>query len=152
ISAQKSNNPVTQKIFMLSLNHGLRPDDASYAYAVIPGITEKVIEDVIKTSPYSIVMNNRNIQAVFHPGDTSLGIVFHEAGRFKWKNWQVETDRPCILLIRHHKEDWIMAVADPTSKTGMMKLKIKLSGRRLQEMEVSLPEGLYAGASKIIML
>ncbi len=152
ISAQKSNNPVTEKIFMLRLNHGQRPEIASYAYAVIPDITEKDIEGTLKKSPYSIIMNSRNLQAVFHHGDESLGIVFHEAGKLKWKNWQIESDRPCILLISHQKEDWTMAVADPTSKSGKIILKIKIPRKAFQEVEVNLPEGLYAGASKLIIL
>jgi len=152
ISAQKSANSIEEKVFMLSLDHGANPANASYAYAVIPGTEEKDITAYLTKPSYRIISNNSNIQAVFHRDDKMIGIVFHEQGLIKWKKWLIETDQPCILLIRKNKRGWKLAVSDPTAKQGIIRLKLKLPDRKSEELQISLPEGLYAGSSQIINL
>ena len=104
ISAQKSGNTITEKVFMLSLDHGTKPALASYAYAVIPGMDVKDIHGYLKKSPYLVASNTPEIQAIFYPADEALGVVFHEAALFKWKKWLIETNRPCTCRFARIKD------------------------------------------------
>lgn len=152
ISGQLSAHPVIEKVFLASLSHGVMPDGAAYAYAILQGTKAQDLPELTHSPPFQIVFNTASIQAVYHPGDEALGIVFHEAGQMEWQAWRLEVDRACVLVIRRVQDDWQLAIADPTAGTGAVKLEVVLPDSQTHGIDVALPEGLYAGASTIIRL
>ena len=152
ISAQRSSDPVTDKVFMLGLTHGVRPDGADYAYAVLPGTEVKAIPGLVHKPPFRIAANSGKVQAVYHPGDAALGIVFHEAGQFEWQEWRLVVERPCVLVIRREQDTWYMAVADPAAGSGTVRLDISWPNGRAHGLNIKLLEGQYAGATTIVRL
>ena len=152
ISAQRSSDPVTDKVFMLGLTHRVRPDGATYAYAVLPGTGVQDMPEFVRERPFRIAANSVKIQAVCHPGDAALGLVFHEAAQFEWHEWRVLVDRPCVLVIRREQDVWHMAVADPAAGSGTVRLDILLPKGRTHKVKVKLPEGRGVGASTIVRL
>ncbi len=159
ISTQRAYDPqygvmgsVTDKVFMLGLSHGVRPTNADYAYAVLPGAGAKAMPGLAQQPPFVIASNSSAIQAVFHPADAALGIVFYEPGQFDWQGWQVTVDRACALVIRREGQAWHMAAADPCAGTGQIRVNIARPDKQRQALIIKLPEGQYAGASTVTRL
>lgn len=152
ISAQRSSDPVTDKVFMLGLAHGVRPGGAAYAYAVLPGTEVQTVPGFVREPPFKIAANSMKVQAVYHPGDAAFGLVFHEAGPWEWQKWRVVVDRPCVLVIRREQAGWRLAVADPAAGSDTMRVELTRPDGRTQGMNVKLPEGQNGGASTIVRL
>lgn len=151
ISAQRPADTITEKIFTMGLTHGVKPEDADYAYAVVPERDAQTMPELAKKPPFKIAANSSNVQAVCHVDDKALGIVFHEPGKFEWEGWRVAVDRPCALLIRY-TNDSLIAVSDPRALGGTLKLDISTPDGQNSTTEVKLPDGLHAGKSEIIHL
>ena len=152
ICTQRSSDPVTDKVFMLGLTHGVRPDGAAYAYAVLPGTEAKDMPGFVHESPFRIAANSVKVQAVYHSGDAALGLVFHEAGQFEWHAWRLVVDRPCVLVIRRKQDGWHMAVADPAAGSGTVRMDIAWPSGRAHGVNVKLPGGQHVGASTVVRL
>jgi len=148
----KSGLLVTSKVFTLGLSHGTRPAGASYAYTVLPAADVPTLEKFASDPPCKIAQNTEKTQAVCHPGDAALGLVFYEAGQFEWQEWSAKVDRPCVLLIRRWHDGWHMAVADPAAGAGAVRLDVAWPGGRAHGVNVYLPDGLNAGASVVVRL
>jgi len=152
ISAQRSPDPVTDKVFMLGLMHGARPDGGAYAYAVFPDLQTQAMAKLVRRPPFRIARNSAKVQAVYHSRDLALGIVFHEAGEFAWNKWRVAADRSCLVLIRRRQDGWHMAVADPAARKATARLDVSWPNGRAHGVNVKFPEEQNAGASTILRL
>jgi chondroitin AC lyase len=112
---------VTQDVFLLGINHGNRPRNASYQYIVVPGVT---IEELEATSANNrnleILSNTTEIQAVKHSGLGICQIAFYKAG-------EVDIDGGASVRM---------------DSQGMAMLK--MSGNRITEVPVSDPSRMLA--------
>lgn len=152
ISAQRPADPVKDQVFTLGLEHGARPAGTEYAYAVMPVPRPEAMPALARKPPCQILANSARVQAVFHPGDAVLGVVFHKAGELAWEEWRIKVDRPCVIVARNAPDQRQLAVADPAAGAGAVKLEITWPDRRQNQLEVALPQGQRAGASAIFGL
>jgi len=143
---------VTDQVFLVGMNHGVRPNGASYTYAVLPKTTARDVPALARTPPFLIATNSVNVQAVYHPGDAALGLVFHEPGRFVWHGWQLVVDRPCVLVLRQEQEVWHMALADPAAGSGTVRVDISWPNGRAHVVNVTLPKGQHVGKTTLVRL
>ena len=123
-SHKASNQMVSRDVFLLGIDHGNRPQNASYQYIVVPGIT---VDQLSATSAdnrnIEILSNTAALQAV---KNTDLGIcqiVFYEAGA-------VEIDDGALVRMASH---------------GLAMLKME--GSRIVELSVADPSRLLEAVS-----
>jgi len=117
-------------LFTLSIDHGIKPENAAYAFVILPGATP---EETAKGAPGKVLFATAQLQAVEF-ADGTVGAIFYEPGKLG----TFETDTPGVFLIG---KDRVYA-ADPTAKLKSMKLK--WNG---VEKTVELPEGEMAGST-----
>jgi chondroitin AC lyase len=162
INASGSATPVTDTVFGLSIDHGVGPSGASYAYAVVPGVSADGIDGYVKSGHRCRMLSNTpSVQAV---RDDSLGVggyVFYAAGGAGAADTlAVKVDRPCIVLVRESKDSVSVAVANPlcTACTVHVSLLIHLTGTgaawnsqtSATTLTIVLPGGLDAGTSVVM--
>ncbi len=147
ISYQERDRTVTDKVFSLAISHGAEPEGVGYAYAVFPGTEAADMPDLAGQMPFEIVENSEAQQAVWCERDEVLGIVFRKPGRIEAVGWQVEVDRACALLLRHMDGIWTLSAADPAAGSGVLNITISHDGAKPQQVTLTLPEDLMAGAS-----
>lgn len=152
ISAQRRADPVTEGVFALCLDHGTRPDSAEYAYAVFPGADAAAMPARVRALPFSILANSPDLQAVAHPGDGSVAIVFYVPGQFEGDGWQVRVDRACAVLLRQSEGAWRLSAADPAAAAGTLTVTLSRQGGAARQVAVALPAGPQAGASVTVPL
>ena len=142
----------TCEVMSLSLDHGVRPTDATYAYIVVPCAADAKTLDSYARRHVSILSNTPDIQAV---AQTDLGVwqlVFHKATTYTDRDITVSVDKPCIVMIRRHKGGSVMMhVADPAQRQQPINVEVRLKGsinkptRRLCDFTDT---GIYAGRTK----
>ena len=110
---------VEQDVFQLTINHGVSPENGTYAYVVVPNDTVKVAHS------FQILANNTDVQAVVSKDFSLLYIVFYEKGELSTPLGVYATDYPCIVM----QSGNTLYVSDPT--------------RKLSEISMTTPKGTH---------
>lgn len=147
--AGATDEPVTQNIFTLAIDHGTQPQDATYAYIVLPATGESQTQAYARQQAVAVVSNTKELQAVSH---TELGIhyaVFYEPGNVTFPgNTRLTTDEPALFIIKS-SDDGVegITVADPTRKLEKITFRLELATGGDTTFTVQLPQGVLAGKS-----
>ena len=118
----------TRAVFHLQINHGIKPQEASYCFAILPGATP---EETANWRKGKVLSNTGAIQAIEF-NDGTIGAIFHEPG--KLGNFQ--TSAPGAFLIKGNS---VIAV-DPTAR--LQKMNLMLDGI---SKSIGLPTGEKGG-------
>lgn len=101
-------------VFTLALNHGTKPENGSYAYAVIPNTNDV-------TEPwYVILQNSDSLQAVYTKDGELAYLVFYEPGSIQTPFGTVSVDLPCMVM-QHHNHFY---VSDPSHRHEQAEITI----------------------------
>jgi chondroitin AC lyase len=153
-------------VFKLWIDHGMKPQNDSYAYIVVPGTTANELEKSVKTHPITILENRPDLQAVRH---TALGIyqmVFYQPGTVRIaENKALASSDPAMVMLKiGAAKVREITVADPTHKLAGIRLSVpaKLDGKggnfttvwsedtQTSDLAIDLPQGPEAGRSVTI--
>lgn len=119
-------------VYSLAINHGVRPENASYAYTVAPLSTP---ENAVW---YKVIAQN-NIAHAVTSADENVGFcVFFEPGRIEICGHSVTVAEPCMLMLRNGKR----YVCDPTRQ--QYQLHVTIDG---ESKEIRIPTWQYAGTT-----
>jgi len=138
-----------EEVFSLWFDHGLKPQNESYQYIVVPGIIPNELSRYAKKTPITVLSNTKKIQAVSHDHLEITGIVFHKAGEFALsQELVVRVDQPCLLLLTKR----MITVSDPTASLKEIAITLERGGGSIQTKGVKLPTGGLAGKSVSVKL
>ena len=113
LSRHLSDAPVSQDIFKLWFNHGVRPSNGKYVYYVVPNTASA--KEAAESLDHLITVNNEKIQAVYNQTANIVGVVFHQAGTIKLDQIEVSASAPCIAMFTQVNTENVKAyVADPS--------------------------------------
>lgn len=167
INHQKSatEEPVQKDIFSLWLNHGAKPNNASYAYIVVPGIAASSVNQYSKNSNISILSNTAEMQAVQNKALNITQVVFYKPGTIKLsENISLTAESPCIIMVKTNGNQVAkIAVSDPTQKLTALQFTVNVpveaseknwqsvwnKGKKLSTIKVQLPTEAQAGNSVV---
>jgi len=158
INAMYASASLSCDIFRLSLDHGVAPTGASYAYAVLPDTDETTLAGFADSSPLSILANTSTLQAARHSGLGLSGVAFFSAGSVTLKSGlTLSTDTPILVLVRETSTGLELSVAEPTqtASTALLTLSGKYSGSGTTwnqagtstSLSLSLPSAEWAGST-----
>lgn len=140
---------VTRKVFGLWIPHGTKPQGASYAYVVVPGIQPDAMAAYRKALPVTILSNGEDIQAVRHGGLKRIGAVFRAPGHLDLGGGDgVEVDQPCILGLHEGPDGWTVSLSDPTRKLAAVNVRLVSRGKAL-EVPFDLPTDEFQGGKTV---
>jgi chondroitin AC lyase len=158
---------ISMDVFKIWFNHGVKPENASYQYIVVPSTNAKEMEDQ-PDRKIAILANTAEIQAVQHTGLNISEVVFYQAGQIRISgDLNIGIDSPGLVLVRTEGSKLkTVSVADPTRKLGRIHLsvteKIDKKGlnfssswnneKGISEITIDLPLTVYAGKSVTIEL
>ncbi len=160
-----SGELVSEDVFALWFNHGRKPRGASYAYIVVPGVTEQVLSESSRNNrSVEILANTPALQAV---RQGRLGIsqaIFHQAGTLEAEKGviTISLDSPGIAMLKTRDGRLSeLTLADPSRK--LRRILVSVNGiykgrgenyRTIVDEErhdslfiVDLPQGVYCGKS-----
>jgi hypothetical protein len=133
-----SKDLVRRDVFNLWIDHGVRPQRATYSYQVFPGISAEQMPDRAKGSGIDVLENAPTCQAVRCARLGLTAIAFWKAGSVG----SIAVDQPCLLLVRQRDGKTTVTAANPENRT--LALHVRVDGR---EVELNLPDGAMAGSS-----
>ena len=162
---QQSDSPkeeISMDVFKLWIDHGSRPQAATYAYVVVPSANEQKMQ-TYSNAKFEILANNEKIQAVRHAGLNIYQAVFYTSGDLQLsEKIKLGIDSPSTVILQTDGQAVkTISVADPSRKLGKLHLTISAKIERktekfnavwnaekgISEITVDLPQAVYAGQS-----
>lgn len=152
--------PQSEDIFQMSINHGQKVKNGTYAYIVYGG-NEKASK-AFANMPINIRENSTDIQAITW-GDDYIGASFYNAGKIlKTKDWEIKVSAPCALMFEKEDGNYKLSVTDAQMdenlKTIEVKTTLKIKGSHVTQkgkwniVSVSMPQGKWCGKPVTVKL
>src|SRR5690606_36948397 len=147
-----TNEPVTQDIFTLGIDHGTRPRNATYAYVVLPAASESETKRYVQYPSIAVVSNTRDLQAVSHEKRGIHYAVFYKPGSVDFPGGlRLTSDKAALFLIKFTPEEGVrITLADPTRKLDSVTFRLELASGTATTLTVQLPQGTLAGKSLLL--
>jgi chondroitin AC lyase len=164
-----SEEVVSEEVFMLWIDHGNRPENASYAYIVVPDVEVQALEESSRNNRnIEIIANTSEVQAV---RNNTLGIsqvAFYQAGTINVSaDVKISMESQGMAMIKMQGNRIAqLTVADPSRKLNKVLLTVsgiyQAKGNNFETYPnpnrnntfiiVDLPQEVYAGKSVTIEL
>ncbi|MFI7123930.1 polysaccharide lyase 8 family protein [Amycolatopsis sp. NPDC049868] len=110
--------PYTRRYQKLVIEHGAKPSDASYAYAVLP--TASVLETIASAWSWRVRSNTATVQAI-RLWDATLLANFFGAGSVD----EVSVSGPASVALGRTGTGWQLAVSDPTQRQEVLRVTVR---------------------------
>ncbi|MGY6652078.1 polysaccharide lyase family 8 super-sandwich domain-containing protein [Amycolatopsis sp. TRM77291] len=110
--------PYTRRYQKLVIEHGAKPSNASYAYAVLP--TASVLETIASAWSWRVRSNTATVQAV-RLWDATLLANFFAAGSVD----EVSVSGPASVALGRTRDGWKLAVSDPTQRQDVLRVTVR---------------------------
>jgi len=150
INLQYSNEPVTEPVFSLWIDHGVHPRGASYAYVVLPSTDPQQLTEWVAHQPVRIIANTTAQQAVINDPLGVAEIVFHSPGTATLgEGFAVKTDRPCLVMLVRQGKATRIALSSPGGEDATVHVTIT-TPQTEQRLTFELPGGELAGKSRVM--
>ncbi len=128
----------------------MRPRDAQYAYAVLPGINAQQVAEWQAHPPVRVITNTPAQQAVINDQLGVAEIVFYRSGSVVlMPGLMVKVDHPCLALLVKHGNSTRIAVSSPGGEFFTVHLTLT-TPKKEQNVTFELPDGDMAGKSQVM--
>lgn len=138
-----SAKEVGRDVFLLTIDHGVGPASAEYAFVLVPhGATPESMPQCLDTSSnVRVLANTPGLQAVASAGGAVFEAAFYEPGELDLGRAQkFAVAQPCVAVLDGTREATRLTIADPTQR--LRQIVLPLDGRT-----VTLPQDGEAGKS-----
>lgn len=124
INNLQSNASVSGDVFTLWMDHGVFPNNVTYAYIVVPNITSLAQAQSYDTTNIHIAINSDSLQLVYHAGLDLYQMVFYSGSTANYNNVSFSADKPCVMML----DGDTLAIADPTQDLSQVDVSISRNG------------------------
>lgn len=129
INGNYSSDLITKDVFSLSIDHGVQPTAAKYAYILVPGLQSAAQAHTYNVSDIEILSNSDTVQAVYNKKSKVYGFVFLKACGFKADQLVIEVDAPCAVIVKDvENANAVVHVSDPSNSGNSVNLGISIPG------------------------
>ena len=138
----------TKDVFILGIDHGVSPVDATYEYTVLPKTTEEEIMAYVKDPKIEVLANTKEVQAVWHKELKILQAAFYQPGTVSTSDGlTLSSNQPVAVMVRLYDDGtYSVHAADPQQR--QVRTQIKLAGTVNQALTFEFMQhekGWYAG-------
>lgn len=110
ININGSPEGVRQDYMTLAINHGKMPEQASYAYIMVPSITKAQMENYKKHVPVRVIANEKSIQGIQYKNRMMLN--FFEKGSIPG----IQVSQPVSMALKDSTHYIEVTLCDPTKE------------------------------------
>ena len=145
INGNMSSDRVMRDVFSLWIDHGLGPQDAHYAYAVVMGVDVEETAKLSESPTFEIVQNSEEAQVVSWDSSLTQAAMWKPGEIRTREGCTVTANQGCMLMVREEK-NLTLTVANPNQLSERIELQVERDGKK-ELVEVSFPQGGLAGSS-----
>jgi hypothetical protein len=138
-----SDDPLTRGYATMYIDHGVQPENADYAYVLLPEATLEKTKAYEASPDVTIIANTSDVHAVM---ENKLNITamnfWQEAGKSVTAG-KVTSNGPASVMVQETSEGFTVSVSDPTSLRDTMEVVVEIPYDKI----TSLSEGMTAELS-----
>jgi hypothetical protein len=132
------------------IDHGVHPQAAQYAYAIVPGTNAQQLAAWVARPPVRVISNTTAQQAVINDQTGVAEIVFYTAGTAAiGAGSAIKVDHPCLALLVEDGNATRVAVSSPGGEVPTVQMTIT-TPQGEKRVTFELPGGDEAGKSQTI--
>ncbi len=154
----QSGGGLALPVFSAWIDHGKGPQNATYAYIVVPDVTVESLTAYLQAPPLKILSNTSNIQAVQNTATGVTQVAFYSAGSIEIEpGLTLKVDKAANLIVKRDGNSISITAADPQQKATSVNIDISrrltgtgaslLSDGISTRINFALPASPTAGAS-----
>lgn len=120
---------VTRTYATAWIDHGENPQDASYAYVLLPGADHAATKDFSNTNKIAVVANTRTVQAIQDSASGYIGANFGEEGNISAGKYELGVDAAAsvsLLEAKGQSKSIEISVGDPARGRNEIGLSVTL--------------------------
>ncbi len=141
-ATSSDDNVVRLNVFTAWLDHGSKPSNASYTYALAPGTTP---DSMAEDGSFDVLANTPNHQVVAFPTPGLVQGVFQEPDDVETESGSLAVDTPCLVQARDAGDGTTVTVTDPTGEADTV--VVIHDGVEFEIALADCPLGRRAGSS-----
>jgi chondroitin AC lyase len=115
---------VSRQVFNLWIDHGSRPSNSTYAYAVFPSTDPEKMSAAASAPPVLILANTEAQQGVYGPSAHLVSLIFYTAGTVHTPLGDVTVDKPSMVLVHQLAGRFTVQVSEPTHQTTTVHVSV----------------------------
>ena len=144
-----STNVLTKGVFKLWFDHGIAPEDDSYAYILTPGKVTVAEMESYDQGNIKILENSNDVQAVKHEALDMIQMVFYTAKTAVFDGIKVGVDKPSALILKNVSTSEIeVFIADPGENNPEIQVVLETENIPFRKITVEMPmENAYKGST-----
>ncbi|MFI6938675.1 polysaccharide lyase family 8 super-sandwich domain-containing protein [Streptomyces sp. NPDC050418] len=148
VRTSNPDTPATRQVFSATYDHAANAEQATLAYALIPGASERALRRYTHRGPLQVLANTARLQAVHHTGLDLTALNSFSAGRHRVAGISVEG--PASVLVRRSRRGRAtLAVADPTTRRGTVSVVLRGPRLRLEKGDEGVRVTPVPGGTRI---
>lgn len=146
-TSQSNDETITEKVFTIYESHGEKPENGSYQYVILPGISSKEDVENFNKNSIQILSNSETVQAVKTDDSDAVYAVFFGKGTLKSDDVIITVDEPCIIKVDFFKNK--LYVSNPDQSVKKVKIAVQ-KGENVSKRTVKLYSGKNELAGKTV--
>lgn len=125
----------------LSIDHGINPKEARYAYAVVHGIGDT---SKLKSVPRpKVLVNSAHAQGVMSADGTQLAVVFHQPSQVELgQGLTLQADQAVAVLGQNSGTQLQLQVIDLAGGGGTVTLRTRINGQTMDQQTQITPSNI----------
>lgn len=137
-NASKKGLPKEAKILRIWADHGQKPVNDTYGYAVYTG---KGLPS--ENLPLHVLQNDTLVQAVMSADATLIQAVFYPGNKgLQAEGITLSASAPCTVQIKKEADAYIFTATDACMNPDLKEITVTFNGK---EVNIPLPQGMYSG-------
>ncbi len=143
INQAESRNPHTRSFIQIWIDHGTDPEDASYAYFLLPNRAPEQLNAYASAPSMEILENSKEAHTVIHHDLNIIGMLcWVDGGK---QSGPIEVNRKASILVQKQHNRIDIAVADPTLRGETVRVAIDLATESAKTIRaLHLDDGIKA--------
>ncbi|MCI8520275.1 MAG: hypothetical protein HFE50_02140, partial [Clostridia bacterium] len=147
-------------VFEIGINHGKKPENASYEYTTVFNADETKMDGIVKKNTVKVLRNDDKVQAVYDSENKITQAIIWKMDKIEIPGGlTVDTNKKCALIIKELPNGEIeITASNPTNEPKDLQLvvnkKLKEDGVNVVKendsstrIKFRLNEGVYGGSS-----
>ncbi len=131
VVTNSSTEPITQSIFSIWLDHGVKPTNVSYQYIVLPNKTSSEVSSYASDIPVTILSNTLSIQAVRHNALEIAELLFYKPGTVTVRDGlTVTVDQPAMVIVDESAALVRISVSNPETPGIVVNVTLDRNGEK----------------------
>ncbi|RKD88290.1 polysaccharide lyase 8 family protein [Mangrovibacterium diazotrophicum] len=115
VAWQYPSSVMDTSLLCMYFEHGVKPEQASYAYALVPGADVQKLTQMETAPSFRILQNTADAQVVQAADDSWFGAAVYSSENLKLP-FGLHVDQACLIMANSNGKQLELSLADPTQK------------------------------------